>query len=687
MKSLSLLALAAMSALAADDSDLERITVVGRAQSLYRVDDGELATGTPTPLARTPQSLQILPQALIEDQAALQITDLYRSISGVSQNAYSAVTFRGFRQDEIRYDGVRGDPFNGFAIPQLFGIAQVQVLKGPSAALYGAGEPGGLINYVTKQPGYERDNRLQLRLGNDDFAGLGLELSGPLTTDAGQRYRLGLYQDHQNPYRFNTDDRNRILDAGYAVDFGDSTLTLQWRHIDQHLGGARLRGIPADSQGNFLADRRWNANEASDVQQLKADVLQARLDHDFNAWLSGQLTLRYFENSELQRYHEPASMTDSDGDGLADWTERQYRDQERNTQAASVTGRLVAELGDHTLLLGADGYRQEEGFHYQRANKADGVLGLSYGDPQYGVTDPVEYRLHLITDSDTRALRYGLSLQDQWRLTPAWDITGSLRLDGFNDRVLDRKSGEAQQHDDSGFSYRLGSTYRLSDRLHPYLSWSTGFVPQAPGNQLAAKGGPFEPEQSRQWEAGLRSYWLDGAINLNLAAYRIVRRNILQTDPQDTDKLQALGKVRSQGLEMDLLGDLSDNWVLNLSYAYNDTRVLEASSGISRAFGDRFANAPRHQLGLWTRYDISAWDSAIAFGADHVSEQVNQEGQRIKAYTVFDASWQSRWRAWLVQLNLKNLFDKTYAVSGLIDRTGQFAGEHRRLYLTASYRF
>ncbi|MCD8475266.1 MAG: TonB-dependent receptor, partial [Shewanella fodinae] len=103
------------------------------------------------------------------------------------------------------------------------------------------------------------------------------------------------------------------------------------------------------------------------------------------------------------------------------------------------------------------------------------------------------------------------------------------------------------------------------------------------------------------------------------------------------------------------------------------------------AYSDRFANAPRHQLGLWSRYDIAAINSAIAFGADYVSEQFDQEGGRIKPYTVFDASWQSHWQNWQFQLNIKNLFDKEYAVSGLINRTGLFPGDHRRVYASVTY--
>ncbi|WP_115716992.1 TonB-dependent siderophore receptor [Gallaecimonas mangrovi] len=672
-----------------DSSDVEHITVKGRALSLYRVDDGSTALKTPTPIERTPQTVQVLPEQLIEDQGATDISDLYRSISGVSQYNYSWVTFRGFRQDNVRYDGVQGDPYGDFSTPLLFNIQQVQVLKGPSGALYGAGDPGGLINYVTKKPSYTPNNKLTLKTGNDQFNSASIELSGPLTAGADQRYRLGFYQDHENPYRNNTDSRHRVFDGGYAIDLDeDTTLTLQLTNVKEHESGARMRGIPTDKDGNFLTSMRWNQNEKSDFEQLEATSYQARLDHDINSWLSTNVTLRYYHNQELQKYHEPTSMTDTNGDGVADYTERQFRDQNRKNNAGSVTANAVAQLDNHTLLVGAELFQQNQDFLYYRANTADGVVGISYDDPQYGVTDPNSYVMHLVTDTHSKAINYGLYVQDQWRITQAWDVTGSARFGGFDDKIDDHKADESDSYSDHWVSYRIGSTYKINDNLHPYLSWANGFVPQDVSDQLSSAGGPFDPEESQEAEVGLRTYWLDNRINLNLAAYHIVKKNILQTDPDDTDKYVALGKVRSQGLEMDLIGDLTENWVLNLNYAYNDTVVKDATDGISRSYdGKRFANSPRNQLGIWTRYDFKSIASAISFGSNYVSEQFSQDGYRVKAYNVFDAAWQTNWNTWLFQLNVKNLFDKKYAVSGFLGRIGEFPGEHRRVYATATYKF
>lgn len=126
------------------------IIVTGRAQKLYRVDEttsGKMAT----PPLESSLVITTISEQLIEDQGARDAQDLYRNISGVSFFSYAGVTARGFRQEEIFYDGLRGDPYAGFSVPQLFNIERVEFLKGPAGMLYGPGAPGGLFNYITKK--------------------------------------------------------------------------------------------------------------------------------------------------------------------------------------------------------------------------------------------------------------------------------------------------------------------------------------------------------------------------------------------------------------------------------------------------------------------------------------------------------------------------------------------------------
>lgn len=676
---------------------MEHISVKGRAQTLYRQNQSSVATRTNTPIEEIPQSVQVLTKELIHDQAARQITDLYRSISGVNSFSYSGVTFRGFRQDEILYDGVRGDPFNGFSVPQLFNISQIQVLKGPSGAMFGSGQPGGIINYVTKKPTATAANSLELAIGNDSYHRGSVELSGPLNESASQRYRAAYYYDNEQPFRFNTEQTNKILDLGYAFDVGqNSDVTLQLTDYQQDYQGARLRGVPVDNNGNFITDRAWNHNEATDFQNLEATVYQARINHDFSLAWRGDLTVRHYDNTERQNYHEPRGLLDADFnpvDNPADavYSARQFRNQYRENKATSVTANLVGEFNwasfQHRLLMGVETYNSENRFIGSNANP-DEVPVLAIRDPQYGLTaGPYSTDISNLAPRVTKAERQGFYIQEQLTLNDKANVLFGVRYDQFDDEA----SGDT--FDDSDVTYRLGGTYQFTDWVRTYALYGTGFSPQSATDQDPVVGGPFEPEQSNIKELGARWFLFDDAVRVNTALYEINRDNILQATEAVSDDgrniLGTVGKVRSRGFELDILGDLTDRWVLNANYAYSDVRVVETSPTSSIRFtqGDRFPNAPLHQLGIWTRYDLPGWNSAISGGLDYVSEQLSMSGQRVKPYTVFDVSWQTEFDQWLWQVNIKNLFDKEYASSGFLSRTGHFPGEPRRIYASVKYRF
>lgn len=673
--------------------EMEEVRVTGRAQELYRANDSSLATKTPTDIMDIPQSIQILPRQLIEDQAARQITDLYRSIAGISFFSYSGVTFRGFRQDVVFYDGVRGDPFGGFDIPQLFNIERVEVLKGPAGTLYGSGEPGGLINYVTKRPSAEAGARFVGILGNFDLYGGSAELTGALDGAGKIAYRLGAFYKNEDHFRANATAENAIFDGGLSFALGSRTdLLLQATYLDQDLGAHRIRGVPVDDEGEFITSIRWNHNEPTDFQRLEAKVLQGRLEHQFTDGLSGDVTLRWLENEQLQNYHEPRGLVDSDGDGVFDTSRREFRDQFRSNQEISVTANLVwqtalAGMG-HTLLVGGDWFSQDSHFNARTATStAQGgpVPDLSLFDPVYGLTSAADYGLDGIPRrfTDDNAKRWGVYIQDQVELSPAWQILLGARFDKFSDQnVL-----TGQRFKDDDVTLRGGVVYKPVEDLSLYASYSEGFLPQSVASQDEMAGGPFGPESNRQYEAGVKSVLWDGRVRAEFAVYEIERRGILQGDPQGdrdgdgVDDMVALGKVRSRGFEVQMVGDIAENWVLTANYAFNKVKILDSNGrdDLVNAVGGRFANAPKHSFGLWTRYDLPVIRSAIAFGADYVSRRISLDGQTVDPYVIFDASWQTHWRNLVFQINVDNLFDKEYAASGFIQRTGHFPGEPRRV--------
>lgn len=680
---------------ASDADESARIIVTGRAQKLYRVD--EIVSGKlPTDPLASSQTVTVITEQLIEDQGARDAQDLYRNISGVSFFSYAGVTARGFRQEEIFYDGLRGDPYAGFSVPQLFNIERVEFLKGPAGMLYGPGAPGGVFNYVTKKPEDTFSAEVSAVVGTEDRYGGSAEITGPLIGNLAGR--AGLFYEQRDTFRFNASSETLIADGGLAYDFGRAKLTVQATRYDQELDANRLRGVPADDEGNFLANRRWNHNEPTDFLNLRSDVVQARLEAEPADSLSFDATLRYNDAFEEQQYHEPRGLFDSDDDGVIDATIREFRDQVRMQETWSFGTNAIwsADLGPiaNRVLVGYDRFTGDSFFKGRSLRGTEevtpGLPGpLSLIDPQYGLSDSSTYDQIPFRITDTEQTRQGVYLLEEATIGP-FVAVGGIRHDRFKDTDGDT------EFKDSEVTWRAGLVYRLRDDLSFFGQYATSFEPQGVSAQSELAGGPFAPTTGDIIEGGVKTDLFNGKVQSTLSAYKIRRRNLLQTDPRGdvggdgVDDLVAFGEITSKGVDFDLAADLTRNWVLTLAYAYNDTRITEDNGeggGFSNNVGDRFANAPEHKLGFWTRYQFPALGLAAALGGDYVSERLSIDGQRVKPYMVFDASLIYETGPWRGLLRVDNLFDKTYAASGFIERTGHFPGEPRSLFLEISRRW
>ncbi|OWK29880.1 TonB-dependent siderophore receptor [Sphingomonas mucosissima] len=678
--------------LAADD-----IIVTGRAQRLYRAEETTVGKAAEDPL-NIPQALQVINSDLFVDQGARDATDIYRNISGVSFFSYAGVTFRGFRQDQSFYDGQRGNPFIGFSVPQLFNIERVEVLKGPAGLFFGPGSPGGIINYVSKTPSDQAALRTVVTGGNYDRIGISSEATGRIDRDGVVTYRIGGFYESMDPYRRNTQNKSLIGDVGLSIRTNPGgKLTLQATTYDSQLQANRLRGVLVDDAGNFLTSIRWNANERSDFLDLTSTAYQARYATSIGEQVTFDAGARYFKATERQKYHEPRGLSPTN----PDLVQREFRDQIRPVDGLSFMANATARVDvlgmEHKFQTGADWY-DETSVLQSRILRA-GVLPLSLSNPAYGRSDTDAARAAALpyTTTDTRTKRYGVYLQDQISVTDALLLVGGVRYDRFEDGVTTSTAGRVtalSNYRDGDATLRGGAVFKPRQNVSLYASWSQSFEPQAAASQSTDAGGPFAPVTGNQIEGGVKSDLFNGRVQANAAVYRIVRSNILQADPalppvNGQDQLRPIGKVTSKGFEFDLATDVTPDWVLLVNYGYNDARITGTVAGqsITNAVGDRFANAPRHKVGFWTRYQVAAIDSAFAFGGEHVSSRTSLSGQRVRPYTIFDASITKRLGFAELLLRVDNIFDRVYAASGFTAQSGHFPGEPRTFLAELRTRF
>ena len=682
--------------------EVERVVVTSRALNLYR--NGESSTGKLSVDAlNATQQITTINESLIRDQGARNAKDIYRNIAGVSQFSYAGVTARGFRQEEIFFDGLRGDPYVGFNVPQLFNVERLDFLKGPAGMLYGAGAPGGLFNYVTKKPQSEFSANARAIAGSHSRVGGSGEITGALSDN--QNGRLGVFYEEQDTYRDNSASEVFIFDSGYSYDLNNHLFTAQYTHYSQDLDGNRLRGVPTDDAGNFLTDRAWNHNEASDFLNLRSDVVQLSLEGQVTSSMSYDTKLRYIDNEQEQNYHEPRALIDSDGDGAIDLVGREFRDQLREQEQISFAANFVYEgtlfnanqrtafgvdlyKGTEDALLGGTAFSADFVERYLAGTSLDSdIIPLRLTSPNYGESQPSNYDVQFRAPRTTEQVRNGAYVLNEL----AWDkftlVTG-VRYDTFED------DSNGTAFDDNNVTYRLGAIYKVTPSISLYGQWADSYEPQAVTSQTQQAGGPFEPTTGEIIEGGVNAELFDETTLLRMAVYQIKRQNLLQNtglDPEGDgiDNLAPVGEVTSDGIEIEVISDITPNWIMSVAYSYNDARITADNGGttIRNSVGDQFANAPENQLGFWTRYQVPEWDLAFAFGGNYVDEQLSLSGQTVKSYFVADASITWEVENYSVLFRIDNLFDREYAESGFLSRTGHFPGNPRNGFVEFTYKW
>ncbi|PSB11082.1 hypothetical protein C7B62_07040 [Pleurocapsa sp. CCALA 161] len=208
------------------DEEIEIIaTGEATAEDSYNVPDATTATRTDTPLRDVPQSIQVVPEKVIEDQGIVRISDAVRNVSGVTpqrgfSNLIELFNIRGFDSSKILRNGLSIDGDDSRIAPNI--VDRVEVLKGPASVLYGQAQPGGVVNYVTKKPLKEPSYNLELTAGNFGFIEPSLDISGPLTADKKLTYRFNL--QYQNGGNFRDFVDSEILAIAPTISYQFSRL-------------------------------------------------------------------------------------------------------------------------------------------------------------------------------------------------------------------------------------------------------------------------------------------------------------------------------------------------------------------------------------------------------------------------------------------------------------------------------
>ncbi|MCO7632898.1 TonB-dependent siderophore receptor [Pseudomonas guariconensis] len=653
---------------------------------------GAMSTATKLPLSmrETPQAVTVITRQRMDDQAMTSINDVVQATPGLfldfsngpGRQTYSA---RGFDIDNLMYDGIPSG-YQGWIVgaqPNLAMFDRVEIVRGATGLVTGAGNPSAAVNLVRKRPLAEQKVTLTGAAGSwDNYRGE-IDASSPLNDSGTLRGRVvASYQD-ANSFRDGVEEDHGLFYAITEADLGeDTTLTLGFSHQKDKTNffwGA----IPVGLDGHHLdLPRSYNPgtdweNKDQEINTVFAEV-QQRLANDWklqvNANYSEQDAL--FSGSYQSRWLGPLTRT-------------VYQAGHQENQAgldAFASGPFQALGRTHELVVGAS--KRIYDMTTRNYSPYDMNWPLNGAKPNFVHTD----NRREVTNQEGVYLTTRLSLADPLKL-----ILGG-RLDWYD--YDDRESDNDYKVTRNVTRY-AGLIYDLDDHHSVYVSYSDIFTPQS---SKGISGSPVKPIEGKNYEIGIKGEYFDGALNASLALFQVDQENravrIFVPNCPQASCYEASGKVRSQGIDMELQGALTENWQVGAGYTYARVHTIKDDAN-PQTENQRFdTDTPEHLFKLSSTYRFQGpleklrvggnvyWQSRmyndIALG-DGGSYRLEQGGYAI---TDLMAGYQVNQHLDL-QLNANNIFDRKYysSISNSVDYGGDTYGNPRNLMLTAKYSF
>jgi iron complex outermembrane receptor protein len=638
-----------------EESEIEIVATQAQQENNYIVPNATTATRTDTPIMDIPQSVQVIPQQVIRDQGAINVREVLRNVSGVTLSSTSGsrredFIIRGFSATQF-INGIRDDFYSSRTRTDLANIERIEVVKGPASVLFGQAEPSGIINFVTKQPLLEPYYDFSFTAGSYDFYRPTIDISGPLTKNKSLSYRLNIAYENAGSFRDRVHTERIFIAPTIAWQITpDTKLSYEYsylydqRPVDRGLVVLSDNQIPNIPIGRYLGDPEIQ-------EQFTEQRSTVYFDHKFNPNLSLRSIFRYTYANEggpgctLQIF---GGSEDDRNFPISECIGNQ--DYETWTWQNDLIGKFNTGSVKHTLLFGTE-YSRQWNF-YEGAFRSAGTIDIfnpSY-DFIFGEFDPPGIGNNQVTS-------FGIYLQDQINILDNLILVLGGRFDTYEDNG--QFDGVPYSTNADAFSPRVGLVYQPIPEVSVYASFSQSFTPVSGTN---VNGNTFEPQRGTGYEIGVKGELLEGRLMSTFALYDTTLRNILTEDPDNPGFSIQVGSQRSQGIELDIAGEILPGWKIIASYGLTNAEIAEDNTYPS---GNRLNNVPTNTASLWTTYTIQKGNlEGLGFGTGifYVSNRAGDLDNSfyVPSYTLVDAAIYYQKDQFRAALNFKNLFNTRY---------------------------
>ncbi len=639
---------------------VERITVRGAFFGQSSAD----SLKTPTALINVPSSLSVIDKIQIERQSLTSMADILQYTPGASagqgEDHRDQMTIRGQNTTaDFFIDGLRDDV--QYFRP-LYNLERVEILRGSNALLFGRGGGGGIVNRVSKTADLT-ESFASVNAGIDTFSAHSVSFDINRKIDDEQGLRVNAFYESMENHRDGKEGDRVAINPTYSVYVGEETkLTLSYEYVDDE----RVidRGVPSNGNGPLMGqDETLFGDPDFNLTTFEGHIARTVLEHNINDDWSINGTLQFADYDKLYQNFYPAGYDAETDlvtiDNYIDPTQRENLILQINAVGNVMTGDV-----EHTILMGAEYGNQDT------ANKRD-ELRFNGSDKftiplnSIFVAPPIEEQRNT-RDRASDVTFTSVFFQDEAQITDWLILVAGLRYDSFDIDVTDNVALQNNVQGlfgrkDTEMSPRLGAIYKPDENLSLYVSYSKSFLPRS-GDQfltLNLTSEALAPEEFLNKEIGVKWNPTD-TLAVTAAIFEIERENGSVVDPTNPEQSLLTG-TETSGFEVQLVGNLTEQWQINAGYSHLDAEEMgRVSDGV--VSNRTLSQVPENMLSIWNNYEFSE-KLSLGLGFVYQSEQFASLSNTVElpSFTRVDvAAYYQVNEKTSVQFNIENLLDEEY---------------------------
>ena len=637
---------------------------------------GTIATATRMVLTprQTPQSITVITRQHMDDFGLNSIDEVMRHTPGITVSTFDSERTnyyaRGFSVENFQYDGIptlRNSAYSsGQTLSDMAIYDRVEILKGATGLLTGAGAPGATINLIRKKPTREFKASIDVGAGSWDNYRTQVDVSGPLTDSGNIRGRaVAAYQD-KHSFMDRYERKTGVYFGTLEADLSDDTLLtlgFDYQNNDPHASGWSGSRPLFDRNGERIDVKRSYNNGAnwSRWEQTTQSVF-ATLEHSFaNGWVGkGQLT------HQVNSYDAPLGSVMSGpfpATGLSSIYANKFTGNTRTDAAdAYFSGPFSLAGREHELVIGASA----SSAHWQ---------GKDYGNPTFLSANVIDFWNF---DGKTTEPDWGAPTQynDTTTRQTAGYISARFNLTDDLNLLLGTRlanywlTGDYHTTETGRLVPYVGVTYDLNDNFTAYASYTDIFMPQTYNRDRDNK--VLEPDEGKNYEVGIKGEFYGGRLNTSLAYFEVHESNRAEpdaeynADPTNPSILYAsVGtKAKAKGFEAEMSGELAPGWQAQAGFTH---KIIRGSDDEKISTWE-----PEDQLSLYTTYKFKGPLDRLTIGGgarwqnrswQNIYNRAKDQYQDFSqdAYWLVDAMAKYQISEHLsTTVNVNNLFDKQY---------------------------